>query len=117
MTQGKLFRSALSSPWPRSWSRAPRRTPRPEEGRTIRVGNLGEPPRWTPTGRRPASRRPSRTTSTRALTLDDDNKPIPMLAEAMPTVSPDGLTYTFKLRRGIKFHNGKEMTSTTWSPR
>ena len=34
-----------------------------------------------------------------------------MLAEALPTVSPDGLTYTFKLRRGIKFHNGKEMTS------
>ena len=56
------------------------------------------------------------------LTLDDENKPIPMLAETMPTVSPDGLTYTFKLRRGIKFHNGKEMTSddvvaslTRWS--
>ena len=33
-----------------------------------------------------------------------------MLAEAMPTVSRDGLAYTFKLRQGIKFHNGKEMT-------
>ena len=40
----------------------------------------------------------------------------------MPAVSKDGLSYTFKLRRGIKFHNGKEMTSddvvaslTRWS--
>ena len=27
------------------------------------------------------------------------------------TVSPDGLTYVFALRQGVKFHNGKEMTS------
>lgn len=32
------------------------------------------------------------------------------LAEAMPTISPDGKTYTFKLRKGIKFSNGKEVT-------
>jgi peptide/nickel transport system substrate-binding protein len=34
----------------------------------------------------------------------------PMLAERWE-VSPDGLTYTFHLRQGRKFHNGKEMTS------
>src|SRR5207247_1649555 len=43
--------------------------------------------------------------------LDARSQPIPMLAEGMPAVSKDGLTYTFKLRQGIKFHNGKEMTS------
>ncbi|HXI20275.1 MAG TPA: ABC transporter substrate-binding protein, partial [Gemmatimonadales bacterium] len=82
-----------------------------KKGGVLRVGILGEPPsldaHWTTAS------------ITETLTnhiyeglysLDRDNKPIPMLAESH-TVSKDGLTYTFKLRQGVKFHNGKEMTS------
>jgi peptide/nickel transport system substrate-binding protein len=32
------------------------------------------------------------------------------LAESW-TVSPDGLVYTFKIRKGVKFHNGREMSA------
>ena len=44
------------------------------------------------------------------LTRDESNAPIAELAERW-TVSPDGVTYTFPLRKGVLFHNGKEMTS------
>ena len=35
---------------------------------------------------------------------------VPDLAEALPTVSDGGKTYTFVLRKGIKFSNGKDVT-------
>ena len=54
-------------------------------------------------------------------TYDKNYNPIPLLVESH-TVTDKGRTYTFKLRRGVKFHNGKEMTSadvvaslTRWS--
>ena len=91
-------------------SAGPMPSPRSGVG-CVRIANLGEPPtldaHWTTA------------TLTEVLTnhlyeglyaLDEGYRPIPMLAEALPAVSADGLTYTIRLRQGIKFHNGKEMT-------
>ena len=40
---------------------------------------------------------------------DENARPVPDLATGV-TVSPDGLTYVFALRPGVKFHNGRDMT-------
>lgn len=44
------------------------------------------------------------------LTYDRDQKPLPQLAERW-VVSDDGLTYTFTLRDGLTFTDGKPLTS------
>jgi len=44
------------------------------------------------------------------LRYDTELKIVPDLAESW-TISKDGRTYTFRLRRGVKFHNGREFTS------
>jgi peptide/nickel transport system substrate-binding protein/oligopeptide transport system substrate-binding protein len=42
--------------------------------------------------------------------FDKDLNIIPAIAKSWK-ISPDGLTYTFYLREGIKFHNGREVTA------
>ena len=44
------------------------------------------------------------------MTRDENFNPILELADS-PVESRDHLTYTFRLRQGIRFHNGKELTS------
>src|SRR4249919_2986858 len=42
--------------------------------------------------------------------LDRNFKPVPDLAKAW-TISDDGLTYTFKLNEGVKWHDGHPFSS------
>jgi len=43
--------------------------------------------------------------------LDNNLEPVPDIAASMPTVSADGLTYTFHLRTDVKFSDGTPVTA------
>ena len=42
------------------------------------------------------------------------NGVVPLAAAELPTISEDGLTYTFKLREGMKFHNGDPVDAASF---
>ena len=48
-------------------------------------------------------------------TYDKGFNPVPLLAESH-AVTDKGLRHTITLRKGVKFHNGKEMTSVDVVP-
>ena len=43
--------------------------------------------------------------------LDEHLAPVPKLADGLATVSPDGLTWTIRLRRAVTFQDGTELTA------
>jgi peptide/nickel transport system substrate-binding protein len=93
------------------WSSNAAQASDPKFGGTLRVANIGEPPsldtHWT--------------TATIVtvighhyleplFTFDDKYNIVPMLADSYK-IGEGGKVYTIKLRQGVPFHNGKEMTS------
>lgn len=83
-----------------------------EKGGVINVATIGEPPTLDPM----ASTADLVGIVTQHIfetlyTFDKGWKVTPLLAESLPEISADGRTYTIKLRQGIKFHDGSDMTS------
>ncbi len=44
--------------------------------------------------------------------IEADGSLSPLLIKEMPTISEDGLTYTFELKDGVKFHNGETLKTS-----
>lgn len=84
----------------------------PVRGGTLSVATIGEPPTLDPM----SSTGDIVGTITQHIfetlyTFDDKWNVTPLLAETMPVISADGLTYTIALRTGITFHDGEKMDS------
>lgn len=71
--------------------------------------NAAPPTLDQPTSTATASRDATRLIFESLVATDSEFRPVPVLAESIET--DDNQTYVFKLRQGIKFHNGKEMTA------
>ena len=75
-------------------------------GGTLRVGLDSDPPNMDPHRSTAAvDRQVYQNLYDKLLDTDANLTIIPMLATSW-TISPDGKTYTFKLRQGVKFHDG-----------
>ncbi|MBI2204539.1 MAG: ABC transporter substrate-binding protein [Candidatus Rokubacteria bacterium] len=88
----------------------------PRTGGVLKAGMIGEPPsldlHWTTAV---ITQQITWHVYETLFTYDKQWNPIPMLAESH-AFSDGGRRFTVKLRRGVKFHNGKEMTSADVVP-
>lgn len=90
-------------------------TPEAEEGDTrggeLRVATTAQPPTLDPhTTTAISSSYVTEQFFEGLVTVNSDYEVIPHLAESVE-LSDDGKTYTFILRQGVTFHNGKELTA------
>ncbi|MEH7123064.1 ABC transporter substrate-binding protein [Bacillus sp. JJ1773] len=78
-------------------------------GGQLKVALVTQPPTLDqPTTTATVSRDTSRVMFETLLTTNSEYKAVPMLAESVEP-SEDNKSFTFHLRKGVKFHNGKEM--------
>ncbi len=83
-----------------------------QKGGVITVATIGEPPTLDPmVSTADLVGIVSQHIFETLYTFDASWKPTPLLAAALPDISADGKTYAIKLRQGVKFHDGTEMTS------
>lgn len=82
-----------------------------EEAKEVRVAMNAQPPNLdTHITTAAATRDVGQHMFESLVTLNSKYQAVPMLAESID-ISDDNRTYTFHLREGVTFHNGKEMTS------
>lgn len=79
-------------------------------GGTLTYGSLVEPPALDPFHQGADARIQVTTLIYQGLFYEGMDGPVPLLATGYE-VSDDGLTYTFQLREGVKFHTGADMTA------
>jgi peptide/nickel transport system substrate-binding protein len=85
--------------------------PQPRRGGVLRIAHIGEPPTldWHWSSGAIVSHILNNIYEA-PVAMDSKFQIHPMLAERVE-VSANRLTYTFRLRRGVRFHHGREMTS------
>jgi peptide/nickel transport system substrate-binding protein len=90
--------------------------PPPRRGGALRVAMIGEPPsldlHWTTAV---ITRETVGNVYETLFTLDAKYQPVPLLAEGYEALE-GGKRYAIRLRKGVRFHNGKEMTSADVVP-
>jgi peptide/nickel transport system substrate-binding protein len=85
--------------------------PAARSGGKLTIGSLTEPPAMDPYHQAADARIRVTVLAYQGLFYEGaDGQAVPLLAESY-TMAPDGLSYTFKLRKGVKFHTGETMTS------
>ena len=83
----------------------------PRRGGTFRMAVIGEPPALDPTFTTATiTQNITQHVFETLYTRDEKGEPIPMLVDRHE-VANNGQNWTFHLRRGVPFHNDKEMTS------
>lgn len=108
--------SCTSSPTAPNQASAPVAT-QPQTGGEVTVGLHQEPDRfWGPITGLTVAQEVADLLNEPLVRINDKLEYIPALASEVPTtqnggISADGLTYTFKLRKGVKWHDGAPFTS------